>query len=689
MKWGAIILKSIKMKTLLFILPAVIAIMVFLSYMSYYNSKKLINEQLDTSMNNQLNKEITVVQKSLQKHEKIAESLARVAETSSNTVTKQNYIDLLQKIITTNDETYGAGVWYEPYKYNSTVKFFGPYAYKDGSKTVYTDDYSAESYNYPSYPWYQIAMDTKKSVEWSPPYYDEVSKISMITAASPFYDSNGKFMGVTTADINLSTLQKNISSIKIGDKGRAFLIARDGLYIADATTSKIMKTKITEEKNTSLAALGKYMIKNSKGEYTFNDGNGVERVYFASVPETQWIIALAVPETQLYAPVNALLYKLCIIIAVALLVVVILIIIFSNYLTKNVRKVNTLAMAMAEGDLTKRLDIKSKDEFGNMASHLNKMIDNVSEIIKTILNSSQDMSASSEELSATVEEMTSKFEQINSSTKNIANGVQETSASSEEINASIEEVDSSVNVLSQKSSDGSLNASQSKERAINVQKSGHASIEETQKLYEEEEQKILKAINEGKIVDDIKIMADTIGSIASQTNLLALNAAIEAARAGEQGKGFAVVAEEVRKLAEQSSDAVEGIKDTIKKVQEAFNKLSGNSYEVLTFISNNINPQLEAYENTGNMYYKDAEYVSKMSDEIAAMSQELTATIGQVSQAVQGLTENAQQSSEEAESIKATIEETTLGMEQMAETAQSQAEMAQKLNEIVQKFKLN
>ena len=192
---------------------------------------------------------------------------------------------------------------------------------------------------------------------------------------------------------------------------------------------------------------------------------------------------------------------------------------------------------------------------------------------------------------------------------------------------------------------------------------------------------MLMAIEEGKVVDNIKVMADTIASISEQTNLLALNAAIEAARAGEQGKGFSVVAEEVRKLAEQSSQAVTGIQDTIIKVQDAFKNLSKNGSEVLKFINENVHQQFDYFGGIGNQYYNDSDFVSRMSEEI-------TATIGQVSEAVQNMSETAQESSENAETIKTSIHETTKAVEQVALTAQNQAELAQKLNEMVHKFKL-
>ena len=346
---------------------------------------------------------------------------------------------------------------------------------------------------------------------------------------------------------------------------------------------------------------------------------------------------------------------------------------------------------VAKGDFTTAIPenfMRRKDEIGGLANASYMMQKDLGELIKKIMLNSQDMSASSEELSATVEELTTKIEEIDGAVTGITSKMQETSAASEEITASVEEVDSNINELSGKAMEGSNNANQSKVRAIQVEKKGKKAIKEVRNLYEEKEKSMLKAIEEGRIVDNIKVMADTIASISEQTNLLALNAAIEAARAGEQGKGFAVVAEEVRELSEQSSQAVIGIQDTILKVHEAFKNLSENSRDILKFINENVDPQFEEFEDVGNQYYRDSEFVSKMSEEIASMSEELTATVDQVSEVIKGMAETAQKSSENAEIIKISIDETTKAIGQVALNAQSQAELAQELNEMIHKFKL-
>ena len=359
----------------------------------------------------------------------------------------------------------------------------------------------------------------------------------------------------------------------------------------------------------------------------------------------------------------------------------------ANPLNEAVENIKFLAEKDFTGVIPESL-LKRKDEMGDLANAMYVMKNEVGVLIKEIIEESQVMSSASEELSTIVEELTVKSEDIEKAVNNIANDVHETSASSEEISASMQEVDSSINILSSKAMEGSDNANQSKERAKEVQKKGSLSVQETRRIYDEKKQKGLQAIEDGKIVENIKVMADTIANISGQTNLLALNAAIEAARAGEQGKGFAVVAEEVRKLAEESSQAVANIHHTIIKVQEAFKNLSDNSKDVLNFVRDNVDPQFEVMKTTGDQYYNDAEFVNNMSDEIASMSEELTATMTQINEAVQNTAETAQKSSENIETIKESVDETTKAISQIAVTAQSQAEMAEKLSEIAQKFKI-
>ncbi|MHB9940958.1 methyl-accepting chemotaxis protein [Clostridium sporogenes] len=373
---------------------------------------------------------------------------------------------------------------------------------------------------------------------------------------------------------------------------------------------------------------------------------------------------------------------------VGLLMAIFIGLFIARNIAKPLNKIKDLAERLANYDFSTSITITRGDEFGQTAVALNTAQENVNGLVKIIMENSQDISASSEELSATVEELSSKVETIDTAINNIAASMQESSAASEEISASVEEVDSSANELSQKAMEGSDNSNQFKERATEVKKNSQKAIDESRRIHLEKKSNMERAVEEGRVVDSIKVMADTIASISEQTNLLALNAAIEAARAGEQGKGFAVVAEEVRNLAEQSKDAVLSIQETIVKVQGAFKSSIDTGSDILEFINTQVMEQFDAYGETGSQYYEDSDFVSKMSEEIAAMSEEVTATLGQVSGAVQNMAISAQRSNEEADIIKDSMNETTKAIEQVAETAQSQAELAQNLNEMVHKFKI-
>lgn len=357
-------------------------------------------------------------------------------------------------------------------------------------------------------------------------------------------------------------------------------------------------------------------------------------------------------------------------------------------ISKRLKRITIFAKALGDGDFTKNITITANDEIGALAAALNKSNNQVKELISEIVSSASDISASSEELTATTEEIASKMEFVNESTEQIAKGSQDLGATTEEVSASVEEIGANTSELANRAADGASSANEIKERAKNIKETAAKNIEKGSLIYEEKRGNILKAIEDGKVVEDVKIMADSIGSIAEQTNLLALNAAIEAARAGEQGKGFAVVADEVRKLAEQSVEAVQSIQTMVVKIQAAFNNLSLSGKDILDYISDNVQPDYQLLMDTGIQYEKDAEFVDNMSVEIAESTKQMNEVVEQVGTAMQNVSSTAEQSASGSDEILSKINEVSTAITEVAKTTQSQAELAQKLNSMVLKFKI-
>ncbi|MFZ5967071.1 MAG: methyl-accepting chemotaxis protein [Bacillota bacterium] len=363
-------------------------------------------------------------------------------------------------------------------------------------------------------------------------------------------------------------------------------------------------------------------------------------------------------------------------------------ILLTRIITKALRKTVEFAEAFGNGDLTRQIDVHTKDEIGILVSSLNKAVLSTQDLIREIVDNTMHMNASSQELSATVEEVLAQTHNIDSATQGISQGTEDTSASLEEINASGQDVAATASLLAQKAKEGNRESVEITKRADVMKVNAEQSMQVAQNIYKEKQHAILQAIEAGKVVGEIETMATSISSISEQVNLLALNAAIEAARAGEHGKGFAVVADEVRKLAEESSKAVSNIQETIKHVYGAFNNLSRNSNDILQFIDEKVQKDYETLVETGIQYKKDAEYMNCLISEFDRNAQNIADTINQVNIAIESVSATSEQTTASTQEISSNVSEVADALEEVAKVSQKQAELAGKLNRMIQKFKI-
>lgn len=678
---------SINRRIVSILAPIIIITFVVLSFISYYSSKNAIEAEISRSIEFQVQQSVKSIEINLSDHAKLVEALSKTVGESGKLIKPESYKSILQKTVALNNDTFGMGVWYEPYKYTSGMKFYGPYVYRDKGNYVLTMDYSNEKYNYPAQDWYIIGKNTKSQIGWTAPYYDDTTKVTMITAVSPFFDENNQFQGVISGDIDLNVVIKRTSSIKIGTSGYAFLLGNDGTYISNNNKAKIMKANIKSDAGIKEIASQVLNATEEIKTASFIQNGEKYRVYYRRIPETGWIIGMTIAEKDLFSSATALIYKLIPVIIIGIILTLLAIFFTSRYISALVKKVNVLTQTMSEGDFSSRIDAVSSDEIGIMINNLNHMSEEFRNIIKTINEDLDGIVASSEELTAISDQTQIAAEQVGTTAHDIAAGMKEqvdeaetSSTTIRDMTKQMEDMTENIAVIagtaeeaSKHAARGNADAVKAVEQMNNINHKIHASSEAIDSLKDK-----------SKEIGEIVVL---ITSITSQTNLLALNASIEAARAGEVGKGFAVVAEEVRKLAEQSQDATSNIEVLVNEIQKDIETTVKSMKEGLAAIEEGSEMVGKAGTSFGTIN-SDVGNVSMQLTRIRKSIQDMNSRTQDVVSAYERVLSISRRAADDTFNLSAASEEQIAFMKEVSNAAEALTELAVDLNGSVKKYKI-
>ncbi|MDR3590672.1 MAG: methyl-accepting chemotaxis protein [Negativicutes bacterium] len=505
-----------------------------------------------------------------------------------------------------------------------------------------------------------------------------------IVMATPVRSADqGAIVGVMQGTIELTKISEFVKNLSANgtvgyviDSGGKILAHPDTKLVQDRTDMSavsFVKTGLAEKKN------GYAVIEDPSA--------GKKLVSYAYQARTGWLICLEEPYTVITAKTRSLSIILGAVTLVVLAIVGGLVLLVARRFSDPILKMQNMASQIAQGDLTRKIELASNDEIGLLAKAFDTMVTNLKQLIGQVQGNAHRVAASAEQLTASAGQSAQAANQVAASITEVAQGadeqshvVQEASVIARQMSESIRQVASNATAVSEQST-------KTAETAKEGGKSVECAVQQMLGLEQTVSASARVVARLGERSKEIGQIVDTISGIAGQTNLLALNAAIEAARAGEQGRGFAVVAEEVRKLAEQSQEAA-------KQIAHLIGEIRGETDQAVSAMdagTREVNAGTGVVNEAGKAFREIIALVTDLADrveEISTAIRQLASGSQQIVSSVQQIDQLTKKATGEAQTVSAATEEQSASMQEIASASQNLASLAQDLQMAISKFQV-
>ncbi|EHS58060.1 methyl-accepting chemotaxis protein [Paenibacillus sp. Aloe-11] len=531
--------------------------------------------------------------------------------------------------------------------------------------------------------WYKNAMQEKDKVSVSVPAVSVTTGNLVVNLSKTLEDGQGAI----ALSLNLDKMSQSLQSVKIGERG--------GLFIVDSNH------KIVSGAGAAFNNTGKKPADTIEGlpeaKNAENDTPSISQIQFMNRdvlaftlkdPVTGWSI-IALSDLEDYSDAaQPILKQSLIVIAISVLVAAIIIFLMIRSFLIPLRKLQAGTRIVRDGNLTERVNLSSKDEFGELAQNFDQMTHALHTMVSEVNQTSSRLASSSLMIKESTEQTTESVQHVAETVMESAENAATSAEASEQTANAVEEMAKGVSTIAESASSIVDSAGHTEQDVAQGSKMISNVRAQMDRILEAVSQTASLMDELSQLSDNAKQMNSAIAAIAKQTNLLSLNASIEASRAGEAGRGFAVVAIEVRKLSEQSKESADSISQIITQmldlIQRSTATMNGN-------VRNQVGEGLRISQDAEGAFAnieRSTSHIVEQIQSVSAAAEEISASTEEVSATVTHLASLSRSSADSSQTTSAAAQEQMAAMEEIASSSQELSRMAQDLQALVKRFKI-